>query len=320
MLKDYKRKILMLKNALTFIINIIILCVIYVVWDFFIDDMQEVKLFQGVFNTVFMLYAYFRLARLIENIRKTTDEGEYELKGLYNVYICFLLVMICCTYSLEEIKSICVGYNFKEFCVIEDISIYAILSCAYRGIQIIQTSIGVVLVKDVIFQINGWNIHKTMVEYWGDLLKSQKIYILHEDQHKKVPRLWLIRGDACADIVDYSNKAMIHHSEKEYIQLTDNQSKEILRRRKIKDNEECCYEGDSACIFTPWKMEHFYAISLIMIDLDYYKEEEIEKLVQENKEKILILPSDVKSCERKHVKKIAYYKEKVEKMIVKGIE
>ena len=190
----------------------------------------------------------------------------------------------------------------------------------YKAIQIIQTSIEVALIKDVVFEINGWNISRTIEEYWDELIENQKIYMLHEDQHKKIPRLWVIRGDACADIIDYSKEAMIHHSSKEYIELTDVQAKEVLRRRKIDDNDQCCYEGDSAWILTPWKTEHFYAVNFIMIDLDYYKENKIEELIQKNREKILQLPSDVKAKERKIVKRIVSYKNKMERKIMGAID
>ena len=51
----------------------------------------------------------------------------------------------------------------------EEYSIYWILSCVYKAIQIIQTSIEVALIKDVVFEINGWNISRTIEEYWDEL-------------------------------------------------------------------------------------------------------------------------------------------------------
>lgn len=320
MIKDYKRKILMLGNALSFTMEIIFLCIVYWFWETMKTEIKDIQFSEGLINTLFMLYAYFRLEGLIKKVRKTADEGKYVLKGVYKIYICFLLVTICCAYNFAEIKSLCVSFDLKKILVLGDVSIYWILSCAYKGIQIIQTSIEVVLVKDVIFEINGWNINRTVAEYWDELLKNEKVYILHEDQHKRLPRLWVIRGDACGDIVDHSNDLLIHHSRKEYISLTDEQAKEILRRRKINDNDECIYEGESALIFIPWKVKHFYAVSLIMIDMECYKEDAVVKLIQENRERIQLLPSDVKSCERKYIKKVVAYKEKIEKAIMKVVE
>ena len=319
MIKDYKRKILMLRNAMRFVKELIYLCVVYVFGSFIKIEIKEIQFSEGLLNTFFMLYAYIRLGSMLGKARKTTDEGGYELKGIYKIYIFFLLVTVCCAYNLDAIESRFKCVHLKEYVIVGGYSIYWVLSCIYKSIQIIQTAIEVALVKDVVFEINGWNISRTIEEYWDELIENRKIYILHDDQHKRIPRLWLIRGDACADIVDYSNEAMIYHSTKEYIKLTDAQAKEILRRRKIDDNDQCCYEGDSAWILTPWKTQHFYAINFIMIDLDYYKEDKIEKLIQKNREKILLMPSGVKVRERKIVKKIVLYKNKVEKMIVKAI-
>lgn len=316
MIKDYKRRIIMLKNAMRFMIELIFLCGVYVFWCFIYNETKDVQFSEGIFNTCFMLYVYFRLVALLGKCRKTADEGRYELKGLYMVYIIFLLSIICCEYNLDTLKTAFVNMKLKEYVIMEKYSIYWIFSCVYKAIQIIQTSIEVALVKDIVFEINGWNISRTIEEYWDELIENQKIYILHEDQHKKIPRLWVIRGDACADIIDYSKEAMIHHSSKEYIELTDVQAKEVLRRRKIDDNDQYCYEGDSAWILTPWKTEHFYAVNFIMIDLDYYKENKIEELIKKNREKILQLPSDVKAKERKIVKRIASYKNKVERKIM----
>lgn len=320
MIKDYKQKLIMLKNAMRFMIELIFLCGVYVFWCFIYNETKDVQFLEGIFNTCFMLYVYFRLVTLLGKCRKTADEGKYELKGLYTVYIIFLLLIICCTYNLGTLKSIFVNMKLKEYMLMKEYSIYWILSCVHKAIQIIQTSIEVALVKDIIFEINGWNIGKSLERYWNELIENQKIYILHEDQAKSNPRLWLIRGDACEDIVDYSNEVMIHHSTKEYIELTDAQAKEILRRRKIDDNDQCCYEGDSAWILTPWKTEHFYAVNFIMIDLDYYKENKIEELIQKNRDKILLLPSDVKAKERRIVKRIVSNKNKIEKKIMGGID
>lgn len=320
MIKDYKRKIIMLKNAMRFMIELIFLCGVYFFWCIIYNEAEGVHFSEGIFNTCFMLYVYFRLVALLGKCRKTADEGGYELKGLYTVYILFLLSIICCSYNLDTLKSMFVSMNLNEYVIMGGYSIYWILSTVYKAIQIIQTSIEVALVKDVVFEINGWNISKTIEAYWDELIENQKLYILHEDQHKKIPRLWVIRGDSSADVIDYSQEAMIHHSSKEYIELTDVHAKEVLRRRKIDDNDQCCYEGDSAWILTPWKTEHFYAVNFIMIDLDYYKENKIEELIQKNRDKILLLPSDIKAKERKIIKRIVSCKNKVERKIMGAID
>lgn len=173
----------------------------------------------------------------------------------------------------------------------------------------------VVFIKDIIFEINGWNLRATLAEYWNQLLESQKIYMLYEDRSKRIPRLWILRGGSCGDVADWAGESLLYYSEEECISLSDEQCKEILEKRTVKDNEECSYEVVSAPLFMPWKEDHLYEMSLRMIDLSYYKEEVMEKLIGKDRDRIMILPEDIKACERKYVKKIVSCKEKIEKVI-----
>nr|RKW39753.1 MAG: hypothetical protein D8H95_37960 [Lachnospiraceae bacterium] len=321
MIKGYKRKIIMIKNGVRFIREIALLCFVYTIAYFIYDDyIKNVKFTEGILNTFFMLYAYRRFTLLLKKYRQTADEGEYELKGWYMMYIFFLLLIICCTYNSDILKSVFLSTNLDKYRILKKYSIDWVLLCVYKSIQIIQNSIEVALVKDIVFEINGWNIRQTLESYWNELIENKKIYMLHEDKNKRNPRLWLIRGGACKDIIDCTSEAMIYHSLKEYIVLTDTQTKEVLRRRRIDDNDKCCYEGDSVFILTPWEIEHFYEVSFFMIDLDYYEEDKIEELIQKNRDRILILPSDIKSKERKMVKKIISYKNMLERTIAGWIK
>lgn len=119
MIKDYKRKIIMLKNAMRFMIELIFLCGVYVFLCFIYNETKDVQFSEGIFNTCFTLYVYFRLVALLGKCRKTADEGGYELKGLYMLYIIFLLSIICCTYNLDTLKTAFVNMKLKEYVIME---------------------------------------------------------------------------------------------------------------------------------------------------------------------------------------------------------
>lgn len=282
MIKENKRKIIILKNAMRFIIELMFLCAIYV-----LGKMNITVIPIGIWNACFVLFAYQRMTSVLEKARKIMSYDKQELKGIYAVCIAFLLISICCSYNFDALESI------------KDDLMRLILTCVYDALQIIQIVLEVAMVKDVIFEIYGWNINKTFEEYWQALIENEKIYMLREDQYKALPRLWLIRGDACEDIVDYSQDALIHHFSNEYIKLTDAQAKELLRNREINDNEWCCYEGKSVSVWRPWKEKHFYDVQLIRMNLDYFKEEEIRKFIKKDRKKILLLPSEAKAKEKK---------------------
>lgn len=52
----------------------------------------------------------------------------------------------------------------------------------YNALLILKTSIAIVIIKDVIYQMNNWNIHKSFSEYFGEMVLAGKIYILQEDK------------------------------------------------------------------------------------------------------------------------------------------
>lgn len=315
MLKEEKRKILMLKNALIFLKNIGCLWLVYAAAQIFLYPTEfSANQVQGIVDASFLLWSYFSLRNCIEKIRKTAEEGRYELKGMYQVYICLLLVMICITYNADEVKLFFGSCGFTRM-KIREMPGLVLLAAVYRGMQVIQEALGVVFIKDIIFEINGWNIRATLAEYWNQLLESQKIYMLYEDRSKRIPRLWILRGGSCGDVADWAGESLLYYSEEECISLSDEQCKEILEKRTVKDNEECSYEVVSAPLFMPWKEDHLYEMSLRMIDLSYYKEEVMEKLIGKDRDRIMILPEDIKACERKYVKKIVSCKEKIEKVI-----
>ncbi|MFT4106348.1 MAG: hypothetical protein QM657_11365 [Lacrimispora sp.] len=255
----------------------------------------------NVINTVFLLVLFFSISGLIKEIRIFSDEGGMELKAIYEVFLILFIVITGCSYNIEKIKETLNLFGLNNIFIGEKVTMYTVVSYLYQSLFIIKTAIELVTVKDIVFQINGWNLNKTIKEYWNELLENHKIYILHEDQHKKNPRLWAIRGDSCIDIIDDLQKCKVYESHKEYIKLTDSEAGEILRKRKSKGFDDGdIYEGDSASIFTPWKSEHFYSISIRLIDLSYYEEELIRELMYDNKEMIQILPSSVKSCKSKN--------------------
>ncbi|MFW6680895.1 hypothetical protein ACOAOT_25030 [Lacrimispora sp. AGF001] len=246
-------------------------------------------------DTIFFIYLYLILSKIIKEVRKYSDEKGVGLKVIYEALIIYLLIFISCSYNLEKIKEIINSYGLSNIFVIEKVTLYTVISHLFKASSILKASIDEVIVKDVVFQLNGWNRYKLVKEYLNELLEYRKIYILHEDRNKKKPRLWIIRGGDCVDISDYIEKRKIYKSHKEYIKLTDCQAKEILKRRKCKGFDVDTYEGDSASILTPWKAKHFYSITITLLDLDYYDQEVIKDLISEKKEMLQILPSDVKS-------------------------
>lgn len=315
MLKAEKRKILMLKNAFFFLKNIGYLLLFYVIIRFLsYPEEFSVNQVQGIVDILFLLWCYCSLRDCIGRIRKAADEGGYELKGVYQVYICLLLVMICITYNVDEVKLLFISYGFAQI-KIKEVPVLVLLVAVYRGMKVIQEALGVVFIKDIIFEINGWNIRATLAEYWNQLLESQKIYMLYEDRSKRIPRLWILRGGSCGDVADWADESLMYYSEEECISLSDEQCKEILEKRTVKDNEECSYEVVSEPLFMPWKEDHLYEMSLRMIDLSYYKEEVMEKLICKDRDRIMILPENIKAREKKYVKKVVSCKEKIEKAI-----
>lgn len=292
-----------IKYVFNFGIIVFLSLVYYVISLVYVIQVNGKERYLNIINTALLLWVFFKLSSFIKRIRKFSDEGGVELKVIYEIFLMIFLVMTGCSFNLEEIKEILNLQRLNNIYIIEKITLYAVISYLYKALSIMKTAIELVMVKDTIFQINGWNLNKTIKEYWNELLMKHKVYILHEDQNIKIPRLWLIRGDACNDIIDRLEKLKIHKSHHEYIELSDSQAEELLRRRRSKgfDDVNDIYEGDSAWFFTPWKTEHFYSLSLRLIDLSYYDEEIIKELINENRGMIQILPSDVKSCiQKKH--------------------
>lgn len=303
MLKKQKSIEATIKDIFKFVLIVFVSSAYYVFFSDYIRTNGE-EWYLNILNTFLFLYAFSRISKLIKNIRLFSDEGGMQLKSIYEVFLIYFLTIISCSYNLEKIKEILKIYQINNIFITENLTAYTIISYFYRSLSIIKTAIEIAIVKDVVFQLNGWNLNKTIREYWDELLKNHKIYILHDDQNKKVPRLWIIRGGACVDIIDDIEKCKIYKSHEEYIKLTDTQAKEILRRRKSKgfDDDDCIYEGDSTWIFTPWKSEHFYEVSLYLIDVSYCDEEIIKELINKNRGMLQILPSDVKSYRKSNHK------------------
>ena len=170
----------------------------------------------GVSKIILLLYYCNKQDELLKRVRRFSQPNSPSIK---TVYWCYLITMFCiaamsyCKNDIVElfnpVLSMPLGWINENEATISDV-----LNIAYNTLQILKTSIEIVIIKDVIYQMNNWNIHKSCSEYFGDMVDAGKIYILQEDKKKEIPRLWYIRGDACADLVDNLSEYHIKQNDK----------------------------------------------------------------------------------------------------------
>jgi hypothetical protein len=194
------------------------------------------------------------------------------------------------------------------------------LYVVYNALQILKTSIEISMIKDIIYQMNNWNIHKSFSEYFGEIVRAGKIYILQEERKMSNPRLWFIRGGACADLVDYLSDYHIKKNNKFEIILTETQKQELIEIRKQKGvyDENDGLDTDNPAInpivdpilFINEKIKkierpkkiHEYFFCFSMMDLSYYEEEYIKQdILGKYRCNLLELPKNTKVVKIKSI-------------------
>lgn len=260
---------------------------------------------------ILLIWIYCKYSSLLMKVRKLSFNNGINIKLIYTCFIVLMFTIIILSYLKDDFieyykSSLNISVNiFTDY----NIRLIDILTIVYDFLLVTKTSMEIVMVKDAIFQMNNWNIQKTITEYWEELIEAGRIYILFEDRKKENPKLWYIRGDACNDLVDSLYEYHIKKSNKYVINFTEEEQEQIINNRKNMNlyDPDDCLDSDEITIslfdFSKQKKgdkakknEYFFHVKLI--DFSYFDEKFIKKeLIKKYRNKFLILPPSVKAVQ-----------------------
>lgn len=295
--------------------EIFVYVLIYITW---ILNSKSI-VYIGFLKLILLLHCFIKQNQLLKRVRRFSRAESPSIKAVYWCYLITTFCVIAISYCKNDIDKLFnpVLNMSLEWIEQSEITVRDILHIVYDAVQIAETSIEIVIIKDVIYQMNNWNIYNSFSEYFKELVQKGKVYILQEDKNKSIPRLWFIRGDADADLVDELSKYHIKKDKKFEISLTEKQKQELIDERKRKNvyDENDFLDTDTPAIniiVEPIlfihdkfmkkersKKTHEYFFSFGMMDLSYYEIEYIkQEILEKYKSKLLEFPKNTEIIER----------------------
>ncbi|WP_242225814.1 hypothetical protein [Bacillus cereus group sp. BfR-BA-01358] len=287
-------------SALFGFIGIAVMIVLLVIVFYFSQFKSEVKsdTFWILLNVMVFGVSVFKIKSLLKKQRKFSKKDKHSIKYVYLIFAIYY--GICIVISLSKDYIVANYFTTNSPLVIGKYSIekYTIFKRIWDIMNSFKEAILTVIIFDTAYQMYNFNIIDSQKEYLKQMVKEGRLYVLPEEKDKEHPRIWFIRGDACADIVDDCTRYYFKKNNNYTIKYTKEQAVEIMENRKKLFGEET-----SNCFYSDDKNEMKYHFYFTLLDFSKIDSKGIDKneILESIKKELIDLPAEISVKEEKRI-------------------
>lgn len=211
---------------------------------------------------VFVIYV-ITICHIIQEERRYKCDEKLKMNHIYYIFALFHFFSVIVSFSRGTYISLIVKNSSAYKTLINYISVDSnLINLFWISFISLKEAILSAIIFDAAYQHYKFSRGKSLREYYKKLIENGRIYILDSEKDMDSPRLWIIRGDACADIIDDFEKLGIKSSFDTKIKLDQSLSKKIIDKRKqlgFDDTDTCMgSEDDYYFCFREFIMDGVY--------------------------------------------------------------